>query len=67
MFNYKFARLACSPFQCYKSTLLVREEKECPVAFFARQLRGAEKNYSATELEALAAGSAVTHFASYLY
>ena len=46
---------------------IIREEKECPVAFFARQLRGAEKNYSATELEALAAVSAVTHFASYLY
>ena len=46
---------------------IIREEKEFPVAFFARKLRGAEKNYSATELEALAAVSAVTRFASYLY
>ena len=33
---------------------VVRTGEELPVAYCARQLRGAETNYSATELEALA-------------
>ncbi len=31
-----------------------KEEQELPVAFFSRQLRGAEKSYSVTELEGVA-------------
>ena len=30
---------------------VVRNDEEFPVAFYSRQLRGAELNYSATELE----------------
>ena len=44
-----------------------RDGKEKPVAFFSRQLRCAEKRYSATELEALAVVAAVDHFLPYLY
>ena len=36
-------------------------------AYFSRQTRGAEKNYSATELEALAVVASVEHFSYYLY
>ncbi len=39
-----------------------RGEEELPVAFFSRQLRGAERNYSVTDLEALAIVSAVVYF-----
>ena len=38
-----------------------------PVAFYSRQLRAAEKRYSATELEALAILSAVAHFSHFLF
>ena len=31
-----------------------RKEQELPVAFFSRQLRGAEKSYYVTELEGVA-------------
>ena len=44
-----------------------RDGKEKPVAFFSRQLRCAEKRYSATELEALAVVAAVDHFLPYLH
>ena len=37
------------------------------MAFFSKQLRCAEKRYSATELEALAVVAAVDHFLPYLY
>ena len=37
------------------------------MGYHARQLRGAELNYSATELEALAVISTVEHFAHYLF
>ena len=46
---------------------VVRDELELPVAFYSRQLRGAEKNYSVTELEFLAIVSAVRHFEYFLY
>ena len=45
---------------------MIRNGKEMPVAFYARQTRGAERNYSATELEALGVVAAVEHFAHYL-
>ncbi len=45
----------------------VRGSEEFPVAFFSRQLRGTEKNYSITELESLALVSSVCHFEHYLY
>ena len=37
------------------------------MAFFSRQLRCAEKRYSATDLETLAVVAAVDHFLPYLY
>ncbi len=45
---------------------VVREGDELPVAFFSRQLRGAEKRYSVTELESLAIVAVVAHFNVYL-
>ena len=36
------------------------------VTYYTRQTRGAEKNYSATELEALEVVEAVKHFSPYL-
>ena len=44
-----------------------RDGEALPVAFYSRQLRGAETRYSATELEALAVVSSVQHFVHYLY
>ena len=38
---------------------VVREGVEFPVGFYSKQLQGAEKNYSATELEALAIYKAI--------
>ena len=39
---------------------------ELPLAYYARQLQGAEKNYAATELEVLAVVASIEHFAHYL-
>ena len=44
-----------------------REDGEVPISFYSRQLRGAEKNYSVTELESLAIVSAINHYDRYLY
>ena len=44
-----------------------RDEEWQPAAFYSRQLRGAELQYSATELEALALVSTIEHFGYYLY
>ena len=38
-----------------------------PVAYCSRQTRGAERHYSATELEALAVVETIQHFSYYLY
>ena len=46
---------------------VIRSGEELPVAYFAHQLRGAERNYSATEMEALAVVASIEHFAHYLY
>ena len=44
-----------------------REDCREAAPFHLRQLQGAEQRYSATELEALALVSTITHFAYYLY
>ncbi len=44
-----------------------RDGEEIPTAFYSRQLRPAEKNYSVTELESLAIVSAVKHFETLVY
>ena len=46
---------------------VVRGEDLLPVAFQSRQLRGAERHYSATELEALAVLEAIKYFQHLLY
>jgi len=46
---------------------VVRDDKELPVAFFSRQLRGAERRYTVTELEALGIVESIRHFDHYLY
>ena len=46
---------------------VLRDRAELPVAFFSRQLQGAEKRYSVTELESLAIIAAIKHFDFYLY
>ena len=45
---------------------VIRGEEELPVAYFSRQLQGAQKFYSATELEMLAIFMAVMHFDHFL-
>ena len=45
---------------------VIREEEKRPVAYFSRQLQGAQKFYSATELEMLAIFMAVMHFDHFL-
>ncbi len=50
------------------AVLSVKREGEWrPVAFFSRQLKGAQSRYSAQELEGLALFEAVQYFAFYLY
>ena len=44
-----------------------REGRKLPVAFFSKQLQGAQHRYSATELEGLAVFKAIHYFAHYLY
>jgi len=44
-----------------------RDGDERPAGFYSRPLRRAEKQYSATELEALAVVTTVQHFSPYLY
>ena len=46
---------------------VVRQGKELTVAFFSRQLQGAQVRYAATELEALAIVRSVHFFAHFLY
>ncbi len=46
---------------------VVRDGEEFPVAFFSRQLRPAEKNYSITEFESLAIVAAIRHFEQLVY
>ena len=46
---------------------VLREGKKLPVAYYSKQLQGAQHHYSATELEGLALFRAVHFFAHYLY
>ena len=46
---------------------VIREGVERPVSFFSRQLVGAQKFYSATELECLAIFKAINKFAHFLW
>ena len=46
---------------------VIRDDQELPVAFYSRQLQGAEKNYSITELETLAIVASLKHFEYYIY
>ncbi len=44
-----------------------RNDELLPVAFFSRQLKGAQCRYSAQELEGLALYESIRHFGFYLY
>ena len=46
---------------------VTRKGQELPIAFYSRQLQGAEKRYSITELETLAIVAALKHFEFYTY
>ncbi len=46
---------------------IIKNGVEVPVAFYSRQLRGAELRYSVTELESLAIVCSIDHFTHYLY
>ena len=46
---------------------VMRDGVEKPVAFFSRQLQGAQKQYSATELEGLAVYKSIFFFDHFLY
>ena len=46
---------------------VIRDGVEKPVAFFSRQLQGAQKHYTATELEGLAVFKAIFFFDHFLY
>ena len=45
---------------------VVKDGEELTMAYFSRQLHGAQKCYSTTELECLAVVIAVEHFGHYL-
>ena len=44
-----------------------REGRKVPVAFYSKQLQGAQHRYSATELEGLAVFKSIHYFAHYLF
>ena len=46
---------------------VVRKGEELPVGYYSQQLQGAQKAYSATELEGLAVLKSVLHFAHFLW
>ena len=46
---------------------VTREGESRPAAYFSKQLQGAEKRYSATELEGLAVYRSINFFAHYLF
>ena len=46
---------------------IIRDGEELPVAFYSKQLQGAQHRYSATELEGLAIFKAIHHFAHFLW
>ena len=46
---------------------VVRDDVVVPTAFFSKQLKTHQRNYSATELEALAMVESILHFAMFLY
>ena len=46
---------------------VIRDEVEKPVAFFSKQLQGAQKHYTATELEGLAVFKAIFFFDHFLH
>ena len=46
---------------------VIRNDQELPVAFYSRQLQGAEKGYSITELETLAIVASLKYFEYYVY
>ena len=45
----------------------MRDGEELPVGYFSRQLQGAQRHYSATELEGLAVFQAVNFYDHFLY
>ena len=46
---------------------VVRDGRKLPVAYYSKQLQGAQHHYSATELEGLAMFRAINYFAHYLF
>ena len=46
---------------------VIRNGEELPVGYYSKQLQGAQKHYSATELEGLAIFKAVFYFAHFLW
>ena len=46
---------------------VIRDGKKLPVAFYSKQLQGAQHHYSATELEGLALFKSIHYFAHYLF
>ena len=46
---------------------VIRDGVEVPVAFYGKQLQGAQRRYSASELECLAIFKAINYFSHFLY